>query len=157
MASPRKPGDILIGKESGIADWLFLLKGSTYIMRNAYESLLAGPIGPIIKASAHRDKQRQAHHASLPPVGHPIDDLRVLLQANVTDLEELKCYETALNQLRLTLVLVYYHGVRYEGAEIFIWLYNATEGFLELLKRQTQESLTIFAHFCVLLRHSEHQ
>lgn len=156
LASPKKPGDLLITGENGVADWLFLLKGCSYIMSSSYDSLLAGPFGPMFKAGSRRNEIREAHAASLPPLELPVDELRALIHTTVHDQAHLKEYDAAIAELRKSLVMSYYQGAKYEGGELFIWLFRATQGFLKLLRSQTPESLTILAYFCVLLSRCEY-
>jgi hypothetical protein len=65
LAKPRQPGDFLIVGENGVADWLFLVKGTSYIMESSYSSLQAGPFGPLFKAGGRRYDMREAHAAEV--------------------------------------------------------------------------------------------
>lgn len=60
LAKPRMPGDFFIMADSGVADWLFLIKGTGYIMTSSMPSLLAGPFGPIFEAGRRRMEDRRA-------------------------------------------------------------------------------------------------
>lgn len=126
-------------------------------MEHSYESLLAGPIGPLFQDGRRKHDLREAQAASLPPQEHPIDDLRTLIHNKVADQHQLNHYDQAIEELRKSLIMVYFHGVKYESGDVFIWFFRATDGFLQLVRQQTQESLAIIAYFSVLLKRSEYQ
>lgn len=111
----------------------------------------------MFKSGSRRNELREAHSASLPPLEHPLDELRVLIHTTVSDQNQLQDYDKALDELRKSLILSYYQGINDNGGDLFIWIFRATEGFLQLLRSQTPESLVILAYFCVLLKRSEHK
>lgn len=59
LAKPRKSGDFFIVGEQGVADWLFLIKGTRYIMESSYHTLYKGPFGPLFEAGSRRFEIRQ--------------------------------------------------------------------------------------------------
>jgi hypothetical protein len=60
LAKPRGEGDIFLVGEHGSADWLFLIKGTSYIMASSMTSLMSGPFGPLFKAGVRRHENRKA-------------------------------------------------------------------------------------------------
>lgn len=65
LAKPRKAGDFFMVAESGVADWLFLIKGTSYIMASSMPSLLAGPFGPLFEGGQRRMATRTAAAAEV--------------------------------------------------------------------------------------------
>lgn len=60
LAKPHGEGDMFLVGEHGSADWLFLIKGTSYIMASSMASLYAGPFGPLFKAGHRRHESRKA-------------------------------------------------------------------------------------------------
>lgn len=54
LAKPRRAGDLFVVGEEGIADWIFLMKGSSYIIQSSWEILRKGPFGPLFEAGQRR-------------------------------------------------------------------------------------------------------
>lgn len=65
LASPRKPGDFLMIGENGEADWLFLIKGTRYIMESSPGRLDEGPIAPLFRVGSRRNKLREMYAAEV--------------------------------------------------------------------------------------------
>jgi hypothetical protein len=63
-------------------------------------------------------------------------------------------YNQALDELakcfKMTISLVVV-----ETADVFVWFWRLPERYLDLVKEKRPEALSIFAHFCVLLRRLE--
>lgn len=118
--------------------------------------LRAGPFGPLFEAGSRRNEFREAQAAAQTLLQNPVDELVSLIHNSVNNLKHRQEYDHALSELRKSFVMVYTQGMNYETGDIFIWLFGATEGFMELLRAQTQESLAILAYFCVLMRRLEH-
>jgi hypothetical protein len=155
LASPRKPGDFLIMGENGISDWLFLLKGTNFIIQASQESLYKGPFGPMFLNGKRREDFRQAQLSSHPPEEDPLSDLHYLVSKTVTSPHHLAILTSAIDDLRKSFI-VYSQGIVFETSDIFIWLFRVQDDYLELLKRHSQEALVIFAYFCVILKRLDH-
>lgn len=59
LAKPRTPEDLFFISENGTADWMFLIRGTKYILEANYNSLLKGPFGPLFVAGAQRHNLRE--------------------------------------------------------------------------------------------------
>ncbi|KAE8449728.1 hypothetical protein EG329_007503 [Mollisiaceae sp. DMI_Dod_QoI] len=176
LASPRKPGDFLLVGENGIADWLYLVKGTNYIIESSEGYLFSGPLGPMFKAGRRRTEIRERLLASSsktqdndPP--DPLTELSSLITETSPDRQNLPIYTTAINTLRKSFVFHSYYHYRHqetpsstptptpppppaghETADIFYWVFRLPDAYLALLKQHTQESLAILAYFCVVLK-----
>ena len=114
-----------------------------------------------------------------------LENLRRLLEGNITDPENRPAYLNAVKELRPTFRLIL--GGRYpetspqaqsqsesqsqsqssimtaaaagtiDLTDAFIWMYKIANEFFPLLRIPTQEAVAIFAHFCVLLKRLENQ
>lgn len=180
LASPRRSnpdGTFFIG-ESGFPDWAFLVKGGKSIM----DDLLGDQAGletvaaPFLiygrrRWEAQRAQLRRrssedasvlaplrariAAAAALSPDDDDDDDDDLLLLRDT--------YAHALDELEIALVAAA-AAARQEDdqaaprdvLDAMVWLWQVSDSLVPLLRAPArQEAVAIFAHFCVLLKHSE--
>ncbi|KAG4430716.1 hypothetical protein IFR05_013804 [Cadophora sp. M221] len=153
LASPRKPGDLLLVGENGMADWLFLVKGTSFIVNNYEEFLREGLLGPMFISGARAAALRTQYLDEKSSQDDPLIELSGLVAQNSTDEANKHVYLGAIETLRKSYAFYNRPGpAGYETGDVFIWIFEVTEEFLQLLRGHTQESLTIFAYFCVVLK-----
>jgi len=153
LASPRKPGDLLLVGENGMADWLFLVKGTSFIVNNYEEFLRQGLLGPMFISGSRQSALRTQYIAEKSPQDDPLVELSGLIAQNSTDERNKHIYLAAIETLRKSFAFYDRPGPPgYETGDVFIWIFEVTEEFLQLLREHTQESLTIFSYFCVVLK-----
>jgi hypothetical protein len=153
LASPRKPGDFLLVGENGIADWLYLVRGTNFIIESSEEFLFAGPLGPMFLAGRRRTELKEQLLAQSSVQDDPLHELSTLISETSLDRQNIPVYLSAINTLRSSFV---FHNKQappgHETGDIFFWVFRVPDEYLELLRQHTQESLTIFAYFCVVLK-----
>ncbi|KAH9208063.1 hypothetical protein DL95DRAFT_428843 [Leptodontidium sp. 2 PMI_412] len=126
LASPRKPGDLLLVGENRMADWLFLVKGTSFIPSPG------------------------ADLAEKLPQDDPLVELGNLIAQNSLDELNKHVYLAAIDTLRRSFAFHNQPGSPgYKTRDVFTWIFKVPKEFLQLLRQHTQESLTIFAYFCV--------
>ncbi|OWO98716.1 hypothetical protein B2J93_5374 [Marssonina coronariae] len=153
LASPRKPGDLLLVGDNGMADWLFLVKGTSFIVNSYEDSLRQGVLGPMFQAGRRQNQVRSQYTSEQSTNDDPLVELSGLVAQNSLDLVNKHIYLTAINTLRRSFAFYERPGPPgYETADMFTWIFEVTEEFLQLLRQHTMESLTIFAYFCVILK-----
>ncbi|KAH6717726.1 hypothetical protein BKA61DRAFT_476235 [Leptodontidium sp. MPI-SDFR-AT-0119] len=153
LASPRKAEDLLLVGENGMADWLFLVKGTSFIVNNYEGFLREGLLGPMFISGSRQSALRTQYIAEKSPQDDPLIELSGLVAQNSTDEANKHVYLAAIETLRKSYAFYNRPGPSgYETGDIFIWIFEVTEEFLQLLRGHTQESLTIFAYFCVVLK-----
>lgn len=136
-----------------MADWLFLVKGTSFIVNTFEEQLTEGPLGPMF-AAGHRQAQLRAQLMADKSIrNEPLIELNNFIAQNSLDLVNKPVYLTAIECLRHSFAFYEKPGPPgYETADVFSWIFGVNEDFLQLLRQHTQESLTIFAYFCVILK-----
>lgn len=82
-------------------------------------------------------------------------DLETLIHSSVYDEGQLEYYNSALKGLRGAFEMAY-STPSFETGDVFSWLFQVSDGFLELVRQHTPESLAILAYFCVLLKRLDH-
>jgi len=154
VAKPRNPGDFLLVGDNGIADWLTLVKGTSFIVQTSENILLRGSLGPMFTAGKRRNELREKLLAQASPEDSPLAELRLLIDKTTVDRHEVTIYLDAIDRLRKAFITYpdQAQGVSYESADVFIWIFEVDQRFLELLRVRTQESLCIFSYFCAVLR-----
>ena len=154
VATPRKPGDLLLVGDNGIADWLALVKGTSFIVGTSGKILFNGSLGPMFIAGRRRNELREKLLAEESPEDSPLAELLQLINKTTVDHQDVTIYLAAIESLRKSFVTYTEsgQGPTFEPADVFIWVFELDHRFLELLRQRTQESLCIFSYFCVNLR-----
>ena len=155
LASPRKPGDLLVMGKSGLAEWLTLFRGVQVIVSSFQEELRSGVLGPMFSIGKRRSQSRNKQSDSAEEDLN-LSHLRYAIRQNITDSHLLDIYMGAVNELQKSFAVAY-SGVyqALESSDVFIFLFCVSEEYLILLKDHTQESLAIFAYFCVITKRLE--
>jgi hypothetical protein len=84
----------------------------------------------------------------------PLTNLRKLINNYCVSEPERDAYNQAIDELarcfqRVVSIVVV------ETSDVFVWFWRLPEGYLDLVRDKKPEALSIFAHFCVLLRRLE--
>lgn len=149
LGSPKKADNFLLIESSGVADWLYLLRGTRLIIESCKYTLGNSILGPMFRIG-HR---RMALQESTPGM-EPLKELRDYATNASTNTETLNVYIQAIDELDRCFGVLYHSNVQYvETAHIFSWTFQVSDTFLQLLKEGTQEALAIFAYGCVLMKH----
>ncbi|RDW82323.1 hypothetical protein BP6252_03435 [Coleophoma cylindrospora] len=149
LGSPKKADNFLLIESSGVADWLYLLRGTRLIIESCRGSLSDSIIGPMFQIGFRRMAQ-QENVAGI----EQLKEFRQYATNASTDSEALAVYLQAVDELDRCFALLYHSQIQYvETAHIFAWTFQVSDAFLQLLKEGTQEALAIFAYGCVLMKH----
>jgi hypothetical protein len=150
LARPRKDDDLLLIGDIDVAEWLFLIRGTRSIVEFSYPILLAGPLGPMFITGAKRSTLREQAMAE----NDHLAELLHLLETNVSDASILEVYSKSIMDLKRSFNIFYSNrSTRDEGCDAFEWIFRLSNEFVDLLTNRAQESLVIFAYFCVLIKH----
>ncbi|KAL5347946.1 hypothetical protein ACLOAV_007358 [Pseudogymnoascus australis] len=157
LASPRKPEDILLVVDSGISQWLLHFRGTRSVMNRSIEIILSGPMGPMLIAGRQRRTLRAEMAIKQSIETDQLEKLNQLVRESVTDPSHVHIYAGAVFELRGSFNIIYATGFQgYESADVFLWLFEVSDEYLHLLKERRQESLVIFAFYCVILKRFDH-
>lgn len=157
LASPRKPGDILMVGESGVAEWLVHFRGIRSVIISADAEIRSGPLGPMFTTGQRRSLMRDAHQDDRTVEADQLDKLLELIREASNNEQDLSVYASAIHELQGCFNVAYAPGFQgYESADVYIWLFRILDDYLSLLNERRQEALAIFAFFCVVLKRFEH-
>jgi hypothetical protein len=155
LASPRKHGDLLVLGSTDVAEWLTLFRGTVSIIDSSDDALRVGVLGPMFIAGARRAALRDAHAnaAERSTEESQLDELRQVFLETVTDPHMLQVYMDAIDELQKSFTVAYKDVSQMtESTNVFIFLFRVSEEYLLSLQQRTQESLAIFAYFCVIAK-----
>jgi hypothetical protein len=151
LASPRKPEDFLFVEKTGIAPWLVMFRGTSSIINSSRATLYSGPLGPMFQRGIRRLQLRKAPSKEDSAEEQRLKELHRLITQTTTDRERLHVYAQAIEELRRSFMVLTQGHDKVVCTDVLIWVFRVSEEYLLLLREQTQESLCIFAFFCVLL------
>lgn len=156
LASPRKPGDLLVMGQSGLAEWLTLFRGVQAIVRSFQGELRSGILGPMFSVGTRRSEVRDAHASGSTEEDLHLGHLRFVTRQNVADSHVLDIYMAAIDEMQKSYAVAY-SGIfpTLEFSDVFIFLFCVSDEYLLLLRDHTQESLAIFAYLCVITKQLE--
>ncbi|OQD99020.1 hypothetical protein PENVUL_c066G09892 [Penicillium vulpinum] len=157
-AKPSEEGDFLVLFERGnLSEWARLFRGTTTVILTGGEDLLTGRLAPIFTngsylAAAHRSPQ--ALEQGKP---HVWELQQMIWRECVADPALRGIYQDASDELARTLGLAVRPSVmrRLESADVFRWLLDVSDEYLNLLCQEAPIALIIFAHWCVSIRQIE--
>lgn len=157
LASPRDPSDFLILGETGVDSWLSLFRGTRSIIDSSEAALRTGVLGPMFIAGARRTAMRETHAADSSTVEEgQLSELRQAIRNTVNDPQILQIYMSAIDELQKSFIVAYKGLFQpIESTDVFIFLFRVSEEYLMFLKERKQESLAIFAYFCVIAKRLE--
>ena len=110
----------------------------------------------MFSAGGRRNELREAYANVNFPEAERLNDVLGYIRSTVTDDKIYQHYETAVAEMKKSYGMVYRQALQsFEPADIFVWLYRLSDGFLNLLKERAQEALVIFAFYCVIPKRLE--
>lgn len=159
LAHPRQDDDFLLIGESGFPNWLYLLKGTRAIAEvidNAKRD--NSPLAPIFLLGGERWRATE-QAADNHPAQNQLNHLRDFIKTRELPEYEKGVYIEALRQLHQHFAILGAGAgnLRRDFTEAFAWIFRLAEDFMPLLKLATKEAITIFAHWCVLIKHVDNQ
>lgn len=151
-ATPRKHDDFWVTNDK-VIQWLSLFRGTVAIIASVDEALKKGPLAPMFTLGGRKSSAWRARSTANQTF---LIELRRLIDETVEDPEELKCYQNAIDDLGKSFATVVENGSQNcETADIFIWLLQTSDGFLDLLHRKAPKALVIFGYYCVITKELE--
>jgi hypothetical protein len=151
LASPRKPEDFLLVGETGIAPWLLMFRGSRSIVDSSEAALMSGPLGPMYQNGLRRVQLRESCTNKTSTGEEQLTVLRNLIAETILDPTTFGIYAHAIEELRKSFAAFNRYQYNHGTTDAFIWVDRVSGEYLLRLGNKTQESLCIFAFFCVLL------
>jgi hypothetical protein len=150
LGRPRDAGDFLLFRNAGAAELVILVRGVRAIIESSHDSLLTGPLGPIMRMGRDQTKflSEQTHEIE------PLRNLRASINEHCTSSQDREAFNRALDALGKCFAASRNVGAA-ETAGILVWFWRLPDRYLELVKSMNPEALSIFAHFCVLLKRLE--
>lgn len=155
LASPRQPGDLLVMGTSGLHEWLALFRGVQVIVRSFHDDLKSGVLRAMFTSGGRsydfRDEQNNATEED-----SRLYELRYVTRQSVSDQRLLDIYMATIDELKKSFAVAYSKpGHMLETSDVFIFLFCISDDYLSLLRDRTQESLAVFAHFCIITKRLE--
>ncbi|CAG7941002.1 unnamed protein product [Penicillium salamii] len=157
-AKPSEEGQFLVLFERGdLSDWARFFRGTKTIIQSSGEDLAKGRLAPIFMngtfvAAAYRSPQALEH-------GKPyVWELREIVRSECSSDPQLRrIYQEALDELGRTLALTIRPDSmrRLETADVFRWLLDISDDYLNLVCQEEPIALIIFAHWCAAIRQIE--
>ncbi|KAJ5752862.1 C6 transcription factor [Penicillium odoratum] len=145
-ASVPFEGSVLVLFEHGrLANWVLL-----------DHDFHTGKLGPIFmnraRLVAARDPQTFERRKK-----YTWELKQMIVSESARDLPLRRIYEDTLDALRRTLGVVMKpdEGPRLQTADVFAWLFEASDDYLDLMAREEPFTLIILEYFCVALRQIE--
>jgi hypothetical protein len=137
--------------DGSLFKWISLIRGNRAIIYSINDTLKSGPLAPMFVLGHRRKLAREARSTDDQPF---LENLRQEIIESVPDQDELQCYLEALDNLAKSFATVFDTQL-VEITDVFIWVYEASDGYIELLRQQRPEALVIFGFFCVISKQLE--
>lgn len=134
-------------EEKDLIGWVFLFRGTKALLTMPYQIILhAGPLAPIFQSGARRAKRLRSYPTL--DLGHVMDELQTI----VPDSAEQVIYRDAIQHLQRSFHAVYGRpSGEVETTDIFVWLFDVSDEYMDRLKRHEGPALAIFICFSLLV------
>lgn len=157
-AKPSEEGDFLVLFERGnLSEWARLFRGTKTIISTGGEDLRTGRLAPIFTNGTYLAAAHRAPHALEQGKPHVWELQQMVWRECAADPSLRAVYQEALDELARTLGLAIRPGImrRLETADVFRWLLDISDEYLNLLCQEAPIALIIFAHWCASIRQIE--
>ncbi|CRL18120.1 Fungal transcriptional regulatory protein, N-terminal [Penicillium camemberti] len=157
-AKPSEEGDFLVLFERGnLSEWARLFRGTQTIISTGGEDLRTGRLAPIFTNGTYLAAAHRAPHALEQGKPHVWELQQMVWRECAADPSLRAVYQEALDELARTLGLAIRPGImrRLETADVFRWLLDISDEYLNLLCQEAPIALIIFAHWCASIRQIE--
>ncbi|CAI7656427.1 unnamed protein product [Penicillium glandicola] len=157
-AKPSEEGDFLVLFERGnLSEWARLFRGTTTVIRTGGEDLRTGRLAPIFANGASLAAAHHSPQALEQGKPHVWELQQMIWRECAADSSLRGIYQDALDELARTLSLAIRPGImrRLESADVFRWLFDVSDAYLNLLCQEEPVALIIFAHWCTTVRQIE--
>ncbi|OQE47290.1 hypothetical protein PENCOP_c001G08112 [Penicillium coprophilum] len=157
-AKPSEEGDFLVLFERGnLSEWARLFRGTTTVIRTGGEDLRTGRLAPIFSNGSYLAAAHRSPHALEQGKPHVWELQQMIWKECAADPSLRVIYQEALDELARTLGLAIRPGImrRLESADVFRWLLDVSDEYLNLLCQEAPIALIIFAHWCASIRQIE--
>lgn len=147
LAARSDQGESIDDEERDLIGWVFLFRGTKALLTLPHRKMLhTGVLAPIFQQGARRAIRLRAYPTADP--GIVMDDLREV----VTDPAEREIYRGAIQNLQKSFHAVYGRpSGEIETTDIFVWLFDVSDEYMDRLKRQEGPALAIFICFSLLV------
>lgn len=157
-AKPSEEGDFLVLFERGnLSEWARLFRGTTTVIHTGGEDLRTGRLAPIFTNGAYLAAAHRSPQALEQGKPHVWELQQMIWRECAADPSLRSIYQEALDELARTLGPAIRPGImrRLETADIFRWLLDVSDEYLNLLRQEAPIALIIFAHWCASIRQIE--
>ncbi|KAJ5129829.1 transcriptional regulator family: Fungal Specific TF [Penicillium bovifimosum] len=157
-AKPSEDGDFLVLFERGtLSEWARLFRGTTTVIRTGGEDLRTGRLAPIFTNGTYLVAAHRSPQALEQGKPHVWELQRMMWRECAADPSLRSIYQDAIDELARTLGLAIKPGVtrRLETADVFRWLLDVSDEYLNLLCQEAPIALVVFAYWCASVRQIE--
>ena len=149
LASGHKSDGYPFADENNYPDWAFLVSGAKSIVDEIGVDVDGPHLRPFMAWAMARVKFRAACEGCKTPW---LLALQARIHASVQDENLLSIYDHALHELDASFRSTQDPNIPRDVLDAMIWIWVESNSLIRLLKKREQGAVTIFAHFCVLLK-----
>ena len=157
-AKPSEEGDFLVLFERGnLSEWARLFRGTKTVIRTGGEDLCTGRLAPIFTNGSYLAAAYRSPQALEQGKPHVWELQQMIWRECAADPSLRAIYQEAVDELARTLGLAIRPVImrRLETADVFRWLIDVSDEYLDLLRQEAPIALIIFAHWCASVRQVE--
>jgi hypothetical protein len=157
-AKPPEDGDFPVPSERGnLAEWACLFRGTKTVIHTGGEHLLTGSLEPIFTNGVYLAAAYRSPCALEQGRPHVWELQQMISRECAADPSLRATYQEALDELARTLGIAMRPGLtrKLEIADVFRWLFEVSDEYLNLLCQNATIALIIFAHWCASIRQIE--
>ncbi|KAJ0426876.1 hypothetical protein BJY00DRAFT_306869 [Aspergillus carlsbadensis] len=152
----HKTTDFHILFEQGhLSQWLQLFRGTKAVLDSSGSEIHQGCLGPIFMNGTYLSAARREAQTFEQGTMYVWELKQAIIHEHAANESLLAIYLRELDCLARTLGVALKPGERLETGDVFAWLLEVSDEYLELLRRGEPFALVLFAYFCVCVRRVE--
>lgn len=146
----------ILFEKGRLANWVLLFRGTKTVINYNNNDFSTGRLGPIFTHGSHYAVPQTSQALELGQM-YTWELKQLIQQTSAEETRHRLIYGETLDALckLLGVVLRPGEGHRLQTADIFSWLFEASEEYLELLVQNEPVALIIFGYFCVAVQQIE--
>lgn len=147
LATRSDQGEDVDDDEKDLLGWVFLFRGTKALLTLPQQTILhTGVLAPMFQQGSIRAIRLRA--SSTPDIGPILDQLREI----VSDASEHAIYVDAIKRLQKSFHAAYGRpSGEFETTDIFVWLFDVSDEYMDRLKREEGPALAIFICYSLLV------
>ncbi|KAL4949054.1 hypothetical protein BDW69DRAFT_82727 [Aspergillus filifer] len=150
----RNSNFLILSREGQLAQWIQLFRGIRAVLGDDRHEFQTGILAPIFVNGGFVTKIRRSPEALQEGRIYVLELKNMITKSHSDDTAKQKVYQDAIDGVTRALAVTLKPSMA-ETAGVFAWMVEASDEYLELLRKEEPTALIILSYICVAVRQVE--